>query len=102
MGRGPAGLGSVHDPLRIDADASKPDYKVGEFSLHAEVPEVADAKGAANCSAGSTPSAGGWPSRQRRAQAHQVAGVRPAVVAPGGTGVRPDARSRCASASATA
>ncbi len=31
-------LGPVHHPLRIDADASLPDYRVGEFSLRAEVP----------------------------------------------------------------
>jgi hypothetical protein len=31
-------LGPFHQPLRIDADASKPDYRVGEFSLHADVP----------------------------------------------------------------
>ncbi len=30
-------LGPVHHPMRIDADASKPDYRVGEFSLHADV-----------------------------------------------------------------
>src|SRR5262249_47549716 len=30
-------LGPFHQPLRIDADASKPDYRVGEFSLHADV-----------------------------------------------------------------
>jgi hypothetical protein len=32
-------LGPVHHPMRINADASKPDYRVGEFSLHADVPE---------------------------------------------------------------
>jgi hypothetical protein len=31
-------LGPVHHPMRIDADASKPDYRVGEFSLRADVP----------------------------------------------------------------
>ena len=30
-------LGPVHHPMRIDADASKPDYRVGEFSLRADV-----------------------------------------------------------------
>src|SRR5437867_917038 len=37
-GQGAGLLGAVFDPLRIDADASKPDYRVGEFSLRAEVP----------------------------------------------------------------
>ncbi len=31
-------LGAVHHPLRIDADASRADYRVGEFSLRADVP----------------------------------------------------------------
>lgn len=31
-------LGPVFDPLRIDDDASKPEYKVGEFALSADVP----------------------------------------------------------------
>jgi hypothetical protein len=31
-------LGPLHHPLRIDADASKPDYGVGEFSLRADLP----------------------------------------------------------------
>jgi hypothetical protein len=31
-------LGPLHQPLRIDADPSKPGYKVGEFSLRADVP----------------------------------------------------------------
>jgi hypothetical protein len=30
-------LGPVHHPMRIDADASKPDYRVGEFSLRGDV-----------------------------------------------------------------
>src|SRR5262249_52946935 len=30
--------GPMHEPMRIDADASKPDYRVGEFSLPADVP----------------------------------------------------------------
>src|SRR5579884_1572819 len=30
-------LGPAHHPLRINADASKPDYRVGEFSLQADV-----------------------------------------------------------------
>src|SRR5438105_11445163 len=33
-------LGPLHHPLRIDADASKPDYQVGEFSLRADVPQA--------------------------------------------------------------
>jgi hypothetical protein len=37
-GQGAGWLGSVYDPLRIDSDASKPDYRVGEFSLRADVP----------------------------------------------------------------
>jgi hypothetical protein len=31
-------LGPLHHPLRIDADASLPDYRVGEFTLRADVP----------------------------------------------------------------
>jgi hypothetical protein len=31
-------LGPLHHPLRIDADASKPDYQVGDFTLRADVP----------------------------------------------------------------
>src|SRR6516225_6676192 len=31
-GQGAGWLGPIHDPLRIDADASKPDYQVGELS----------------------------------------------------------------------
>ncbi len=30
-------LGPIYGPMRINADASKPDYTVGEFSLHADV-----------------------------------------------------------------
>jgi uncharacterized protein (DUF1501 family) len=30
-------LGPLHHPMRIDADASKPDYQVGEFDLRADV-----------------------------------------------------------------
>ncbi len=37
-GQGAGWLGPLHDPLRIDADASLPTYKVGEFALSAEVP----------------------------------------------------------------
>jgi hypothetical protein len=32
-------LGSIYNPMRIDADASKPDYHPAEFSLQAEVPQ---------------------------------------------------------------
>ncbi|MFO0844277.1 MAG: DUF1501 domain-containing protein [Gemmataceae bacterium] len=39
-GQGAGWLGPVFDPLRIDDDASAPGYRVGEFSLRAEVPEV--------------------------------------------------------------
>lgn len=39
-GQGAGWLGPRLDPMRIDADASLPDYKVGEFSLHADVPEA--------------------------------------------------------------
>lgn len=39
-GQGAGWLGPLHAPLRIDADASKPDYKVAEFALHADVPLV--------------------------------------------------------------
>jgi hypothetical protein len=31
-------MGPLYHPMRIDADASKPDYRVGEFNLRAEVP----------------------------------------------------------------
>jgi uncharacterized protein (DUF1501 family) len=31
-------LGPLHHPMRIDADASRPDYRVGEFSLRADLP----------------------------------------------------------------
>ncbi|MFM7148414.1 MAG: DUF1501 domain-containing protein [Gemmataceae bacterium] len=37
-GQGAGWLGPIYDPLRIDADASLPDYQVGEFSLRADVP----------------------------------------------------------------
>src|SRR5262249_7250623 len=37
-GQGAGWLGPVYDPLRIDEDASKPDYKVADFELRAEVP----------------------------------------------------------------
>jgi hypothetical protein len=39
-GQGAGWLGPVFDPLRIDDDASHPEYRVGEFSLRAEVPEA--------------------------------------------------------------
>ncbi|MCX7420618.1 MAG: DUF1501 domain-containing protein [Planctomycetia bacterium] len=39
-GQGAGWLGPTFNPMRIDADASKPDYKVGDFSLHADVPEA--------------------------------------------------------------
>jgi uncharacterized protein (DUF1501 family) len=37
-GRGAGWLGPRHAPLRIDADASLPDYRVADFSLHLDVP----------------------------------------------------------------
>jgi hypothetical protein len=37
-GQGAGWLGPVYDPLRIDEDGSKPEYKVGEFALSAELP----------------------------------------------------------------
>lgn len=37
-GRGAGWLGPQFDPMRIDADASLPQYKVADFSLHADVP----------------------------------------------------------------
>jgi hypothetical protein len=37
-GRGAGWLGPRHAPLRIDADASLPDYRVADFSLRADVP----------------------------------------------------------------
>jgi Protein of unknown function (DUF1501) len=33
-------LGPMHHPMRINADASKPDYQVADFSLHADVSAV--------------------------------------------------------------
>jgi len=39
-GQGAGWLGPVYQPLRIDADASKPDYRVGAFELHADVPQT--------------------------------------------------------------
>jgi uncharacterized protein (DUF1501 family) len=37
-GQGAGWLGPTYNPLRIDADASKPDYHVADFALHADVP----------------------------------------------------------------
>ncbi|MFM9959876.1 MAG: DUF1501 domain-containing protein [Planctomycetaceae bacterium] len=39
-GQGAGWLGPTFNPMRIDADGSKPDYKVGDFALHADVPEL--------------------------------------------------------------
>src|SRR5439155_7774228 len=36
-GQGAGVLGPVFNPMRIDADGSKPDYRVGEFALRAEL-----------------------------------------------------------------
>jgi uncharacterized protein (DUF1501 family) len=35
-GQGAGLLGPIYDPMRIDADASKPDYRVGELALHSD------------------------------------------------------------------
>jgi uncharacterized protein (DUF1501 family) len=38
-------LGPLYQPMRIDADASKPDYRVGDFSLRSEIsPSRADGR----------------------------------------------------------
>jgi hypothetical protein len=37
-GQGGGWLGPIYNPMRIDADASKADYSVGELALHADVP----------------------------------------------------------------
>lgn len=39
-GQGAGWLGPTFDPMRIDADGSKPDYNVGDFSLQADVSET--------------------------------------------------------------
>jgi len=39
-GQGAGWLGPTLDPMRIDEDASLPTYKVGDFALHPDVPEV--------------------------------------------------------------
>jgi hypothetical protein len=36
-GQGAGLLGPVYNPMRIDADASRPDYRVADFALHAEL-----------------------------------------------------------------
>ena len=36
-GQGAGLLGPAYQPMRIDADATKPDYRVGEFALRADV-----------------------------------------------------------------
>jgi hypothetical protein len=46
-GQGAGWLGPMYDPMRIDADASKPDYRVGDFELHADVPAERTAGGSA-------------------------------------------------------
>ena len=38
-GQGAGWLGPSFAPMRIDADPSKPDYRVGAFDLHADVPQ---------------------------------------------------------------
>ena len=37
-GKGSGWLGPLHQPLQINEDASKPTYRVADFSLHADVP----------------------------------------------------------------
>ena len=37
-GQGAGWLGARHEPMRIDADGSKPDYRVAEFRLRADLP----------------------------------------------------------------
>ena len=37
-GRGAGMLGPLFEPMRIDADASRPDYQVADFSLRVDVP----------------------------------------------------------------
>jgi len=39
-GQGAGILGRAYNPMRIDADGSKPDYRVGEFALHADLGAV--------------------------------------------------------------
>lgn len=39
-GQGAGWLGPTFNPMRIDADGSKPDYNVGDFSLQADVSET--------------------------------------------------------------
>lgn len=39
-GQGAGWLGPVYNPMRIDADASLPDYRVGDFTLHADLSAV--------------------------------------------------------------
>ena len=36
-GQGAGVLGPAYDPMRIDADASRPDYRVGELALRADI-----------------------------------------------------------------
>jgi uncharacterized protein (DUF1501 family) len=36
-GQGAGWLGPIHNPMRIDADGSLPDYRVGELALHADL-----------------------------------------------------------------
>ena len=44
-GRGAGMLGPIFEPMRIDADANLPDYRVADFSRHADVPgERADVR----------------------------------------------------------
>src|SRR5262249_29605437 len=36
-GQGAGWLGPIYNPMRIDADGSLPDYRVGELTLHADL-----------------------------------------------------------------
>lgn len=38
-GQGSGWLGPAFEPMRIEADPSKPDYRVADFALHADVPQ---------------------------------------------------------------
>lgn len=39
-GQGAGWLSPTYQPMRIDADGSKPDYSVGDFTMNADVPEL--------------------------------------------------------------
>ena len=89
--------------MRIDADASTPDYRVGDFALHAgRCPSRGCDDRGASCSASWTGSCEAQsPSSNCAAMRATTAGLRAARAAAGARGVRPDARA-ARSASATA